>query len=286
MKKWVHPTGRIPKSVTLLALGPSRRDYILSQIRHNEGSRTEEIWTMNTGGRCFTHDLLWVMDDLKMQEHFDPGYGEFLKRHDKPIITSQAYDEYPSSLSFPVYEMIKDLGLDGLSLWFNNSSAWILSYAIWIGVKEIYLFGMDYDYPGQPIKERGKACSAFWIGYALARGVSVVVPPSSTMLDANDPSEPVYPISRFYGYLRPPITRRVANEGRKRSGDPGSREGWTGPTNGQPGQQDRKAGEDPLSGSKTPEGQNVRGSVGGAQKGEGESGQTRKKGPGLKLLSD
>jgi hypothetical protein len=54
---------------------------------------------------------------------------------------------------------------------------------------------MDFTYPGAHDAEKGRACVEFWLGVAAERGIKLVVPKTTTLLDAlNTQAE------RFYGY--------------------------------------------------------------------------------------
>jgi hypothetical protein len=64
-----------------------------------------------------------------------------------------------------------------------------------IGVEKISLFGCDFTYPDAHDAEKGRACVEYWLGMASARGIKIVVPKTSTLLDAIHTQA-----ERFYGF--------------------------------------------------------------------------------------
>ena len=77
----------------------------------------------------------------------------------------------------------------------NNTAAYAMAYAIYDGASKVSIFGCDYTYPNAHDAERGRGCLEFWIGYARARGIEVLVPQTSSLLDALHPAN-----ERLYGY--------------------------------------------------------------------------------------
>lgn len=204
-QKWTqHPTGKIPHTVALVALGPTKAEYLKAQTPHEPGldltSPDVEVWTINTGIRAIQHDLAFVMDDLAWYGTRHPKYGEILKSHDRPIITNKAYPDYPASITYPLGEVLSKAGPG--AIYFRNSIPYILAYAYLIGVKRLILFGVDFDYPGYRL-EHGRANVEFWIGYLTAKGVEVQVCADSPLMDTRAKSDPMQ--AWFYGYLFQPI---------------------------------------------------------------------------------
>lgn len=205
---WEHPTElEHPKRVAFVGLGPSIEAWVAVQLRKGEASPEvrgiydfDEIWTLNRGARLLAHDLSFVMDDLRGEARHDPDYGQALMRAEKPIITSRAYDEFPASMAYPLEAVAQLVGAE--NLYFRNSVPYVLAYALFIGVKEIVLFGVDYDYPGQRVTEEGRANTEYWVGFCRARGMRVGVPSASTLLAANAGAW-------WYGYAEQPDTRQL-----------------------------------------------------------------------------
>ncbi len=189
-----------PEHVALVALGPSALIYN-RQAEMSGGRRhfCDAVWTVNTYGDVLQHDLLWHMDDVRIQEiraRANPDGKmakmiSWMKTHDKPIMTSRAHPDYPATVDFPLEDVINALGIP----YFNGTTSYAIAYAIYIGVKELSLFGFDFSYPNAHHAEKGRACCEFWAGQAMARGLQVRAPDMSTFMDANLPFA-----DRFYGY--------------------------------------------------------------------------------------
>lgn len=159
----------------------------------------DEVWAINTMGGVIQHDLLFHMDDCRIQEaraaanpeHQVAKMVEWLKTH-PGFITSRAYPEYPGAIEFPLQEVLDAYHCTYL----NNTVVYAFVYAMFIGVEHVTLFGADYSYPGNAHKaEEGRGCLEFWIGSAITRGMSVEVAEGSTLLDISKPAS-----QRFYGY--------------------------------------------------------------------------------------
>ncbi len=198
--KWKHPTGRKPETVTLVALGPTKADYYNMQVDHEPEMKADETWTLNTGIRWCRADLCFVMDDLRWYSERYPAYGDDLRAASIPIITSQVHDGFPTAVSYPLVDIVEAFG--GENAYFRNSVPYILAYALWIGVKRLNVFGADYTFPGSVGREAGRANCEYWVGFCRARGMQVIVPSTTTLLDVR---EGPY----FYGYLHQPIVRGV-----------------------------------------------------------------------------
>lgn len=201
----------IPETVSIVALGQSKQIFIHETIRTGTPRGVaDEVWTINKLGPCLKHDLLFRMDDLRefypINRHkFIDQRGEkvkvhdafldFLKNHDKPIITSKAYPEFPMSIEFPLQEVVNSVGTD----YIRTTPAYAIAFAIHIGVKKIRLYGLDYSYPNdRHTAEAGRANVEFLIAIALHRGIDVWVPHTSTLLDKNLISNKNF--NQFYGY--------------------------------------------------------------------------------------
>lgn len=198
-----------PKSVAIIGLGPSKHEY--ASIVCGAGGRRElfdETWVVNAAGDCYQADMIWHMDDVRIQEiraaaNPDGNIAKmlkWLKTTTTPVMTSRAYADYPATRELPLEALLNDVTFD----YFNNTVAWAVAYAIHIGVQKIAMFGCDYTYKNRHTAERGRGCLEFWLGYAAARGVKLQLATSTSLMDACEPRQ-----ERLYGY----DTRRVIFEG-------------------------------------------------------------------------
>lgn len=220
--EWQHPTGRIPESVDLVALGPSSRTY---HAMHGGQytppvCRAREVWAVNKGTRTIRHDVAFVLDDLVGECDRSAVYREHLDGLGAPIITSILDDEVARRLpnasraelisTYPLWAIIDDVGERiarargivnfrgkehrdavirelgmGNAFYMRNSIPMILAYALFIGVREVRMWGVDYDFPGMPHIEAEKANCEYWVAMLRAFGVRVLINSDSTLCHAN-----------------------------------------------------------------------------------------------------
>jgi len=177
----------VPVSVSIVAMGRSAREYLHSCT--GLGDRTlmsDETWAINAMGGVIQHDLLFHMDDCKVQEARAKqrtesnvsGMTRWLKQHPR-FFTSKVYPDYPGAMAFPLKEVADDLR----SMYFNNTVAYAMGYAIYLRIENIYLWGCDYSYQHSHKAESGRGCMEYLIGKAQERDLHVHIPKSSTLMD-------------------------------------------------------------------------------------------------------
>lgn len=189
-----------PKHVCIVGLGPSSAQYV--DICKRLGGRHQfccETWVINAFGDVLVCDRVFHMDDVKIQEiraAAQPNSNiaamlKWLKTHPGPIMTSRARPDYPGLVEFPLEDVINEFP----NGYFNSTAAYAVAYAVFIGVEKISLFGCDFSYARSHDAEKGRACVEFWLGMAAQRGIKIVVPKTTSLLDAcNSQAE------RFYGF--------------------------------------------------------------------------------------
>lgn len=198
-----NPLSSRPEKVVMIGLGVSAADYLQNQVGQELIIEYDEIWTCNMGLRVFRHDKVWVMDDLRAQAKKFPVYGRLLATHDRPIITSQPYPEFPQSWRYPIEEVVKEVGDDFL----RNTVCYAIAYAMVTGVKDLTLYGCDFWYPQMDIREEGSMNAAYLLGCARHFGMTFHLPPSTTLLSAHISREAKDgKIHRpLYGYAKQPL---------------------------------------------------------------------------------
>jgi hypothetical protein len=207
---WVHPTGRTPESVLVMALGPSKHSLLELTTSHEPPPAVmncDEWWGINGGANAMggrvAYDLLWVMDYLDGEERKEPAYAAHLKRwlarHPQAaLMTSQAgswgllpqVHEYPLG---PILDRYPEA-----TGYFANSVPYILAYALFVGVKRLVLWGADYNHESLKRREDDRANAEYWVGYCRAKGMHIQVPADTTLLNTNRGPE-------LYGYRDPPL---------------------------------------------------------------------------------
>lgn len=191
-----------PERVAIVGLGPSLATYVdLTRRLGGRHALADETWVVNALGDVIEHDRVWHMDDVRVQEvraAATPASNiavmlRWLKAHPGPIYTSRLHPEYPGLVELPIEAMLNDL--DGMA-YFNSTVAWAVAYAIFIKVKSIFLFGIDFTYPNSQDAEKGRACVEFWLGVAMARGIETAVAETSSLTDMCV-GRPLYGFGKF-----------------------------------------------------------------------------------------
>lgn len=188
------------ESVAILGLGPSLSEFIdFSKRAGGASAFVDEVWGINAVGNVVHCDRIFHMDDVRIQEIRAKAKPEsnianmlkWLKRHPGPIYTSRPHNQYKGLVAMPIEAMIRELTFD----YFNSTAAWAVAYAVYIGVKHIKLYGCDFTYPNAHHAEKGRACVEFWLGIAVAKGIRITFPTTTTIMDACEPRH-----ERLYGY--------------------------------------------------------------------------------------
>lgn len=213
----------VPERVAILGLGLSLRTYVNAVKALGAREKLcDEVWGINALGDLFQCDRLFHQDDVRIQElraAADPTSNiaamlPWLKRHPGPIYTSQPHPDYPGMVAYPLAAVLNSCAGQR---YLNSTAACAIAFAIHLGVKKIMCFGMDFTLPDAHHAEQGRACVEFWLGFARARGIDILVPKESSLLDAAVPND-----QRIYGYdavdlaiSGPPGKERVAMTPRK-----------------------------------------------------------------------
>lgn len=212
----MSPVAAPPKHVAILGLGPSLELYTLAARK--AGGRSafcDEVWAINALGDVLHCDLLFHMDDVRIQEIRAAQSPQsniaamlrWLKTYPGQVITSRPHPDYPCLDAFPLEDVYNSTGW----AYFNSTAAYAIAYAIHIGVEHISLFGMDFTYENVHHAEKGRACVEFWLGIAAARGIKITIARSSSLMDACEAFE-----KRCYGYDTVDLEFTTDETGRKR----------------------------------------------------------------------
>jgi hypothetical protein len=190
-----------PYSVAIVAAGQSRNDYLSACINGSGRKRVaDETWAVNMMANVIEHDRAIIMDAAP---YFSKaardcpaldGYRDWLHLHPGPIYTQRKYEGFPGTVEFPLEAVVNKLGC----AYFNTTVAYAVALAIYIGVRHIKLYGIDFTYDGnRGFAEAGRACVEYWLRDAMWRKVKVEIAPSSTLMDHCTGRA-------LYGYSTPP----------------------------------------------------------------------------------
>jgi len=208
----LHPTRALlpagPRHITIVALGFTAEDYMKRAKQFGDRHRfADQIWGINQAGNILRCDLVWHMDDVRIQEiraRANPdgtiaNMLQWLKTYDGTVMTSRAHPDYPCLVEFPLEDVLNRYGWG----YFNSTTAYAAAYAGYLGAQQISLFGCDFTYADSHKAEKGRACLEWWLGFlagggGAAPGISINVPAQSSLMDAiEDQSEDD---AVFYGY--------------------------------------------------------------------------------------
>ena len=205
---WTHPTGRAPKTVNVVGLGPTHQDYDQAWLNPSTPDvlwKADETWGINRGIFSIKSDLQWIMDFVEGECHGWPVYGAKIWNSDVPIITSAKPAEYPEHIHvypfaeiwtwlqmLPQHEWTDERGILRKSVgppvhcdWWHNSVAYVIAYAAFIGVEKLYCWGLDYHHHRSDRVEDGHVNVAYWVAKMEQVGLQVIPYSASTFLNAN-----------------------------------------------------------------------------------------------------
>jgi len=194
--------------IAILASGDSNRNYIDNPVVVKDAY--EQVWGLNqqASWKGIKLDKCFVMDDLKLRLPYYAGhdFANWLKDYKQPIITSKAYEEWPTSEDFPIKEIAHYFGLPlGISMY--STPDYMIALAIYMGATRIDLFGVDLCEVGG--FEVMRMATAQWIGAAHARGVLVRSFVGSMMQYLTNPG--VIMERGLYGYTGRPRIEELVN---------------------------------------------------------------------------
>lgn len=156
--------------IAILANGESNKNF---RSNPTVKDKYDKVWGLNQQAtwKGVELDKCFVMDDLKYRMPYYAGFDfvNWLKTYKKPIITSRAYDEWPTSEDYPIKEICHYFGLP-LGVAMYSTPDYMIALAIYEGADQIDMFGVDMT-KESPIDM--KIGTAQWIGAAAARGVLV-----------------------------------------------------------------------------------------------------------------
>jgi hypothetical protein len=159
-----------------------------------------EMWCLNNGHICFTEEQnkrftgwfqIHPRSDFEANNVPVFGHLKFLQTCGIPVYMEQVWEDIPTSVRYPRSEIVSSLGFD----YFTSSMAYMLALAIYQGYQEVRLYGIDMAADSEYRHER--PCLEFWLGYAHARGISIIFPEDCPILKGKDYGHTVQLSSTF-----------------------------------------------------------------------------------------
>ena len=164
------PKAKARKAVTLVGFGPSSRD---NYDIHGE------IWSLNNAFDALRPESLRFLTRIYEMHPYDKRCKE-VGKNGRPyfwninkagelgtrIIMQKSHDTIKNSESYPFDDIVARTGLN----WFTGTPCYMVAQAIAEKYTEIHLYGLDQlDWEHTIQRE----CFAFWIGYAMGRGIKI-----------------------------------------------------------------------------------------------------------------
>ena len=138
-----------------------------------------ELWGLNQGAAHFQRKAdRWFEMHLPdyIPDTRDPTYIDFLKTCGIPVYMVEAYEDFPTSVRYPIEEAIQYAGRD----YFMSSVAFMACLAGMEGFQEVHFYGINLAIGEEYFYEKPNA--EWWIGLLTGRGIKVVVPQASSLL--------------------------------------------------------------------------------------------------------
>jgi hypothetical protein len=162
-----------------------------------------EIWGIYgvvTAGKRLTrvyelHDRAIIEEQAKKDK--TGAYFEKVAAMGENYITKDHFDQAPNASRFDFDSKIKKYGR-----YFASSAAWLLAQAIDEGVDTIGMWGINMAANEEYVHQ--KPSCTYLLGYARAKGINIVIPASSELLQC----------SHLYGYEQPPKSLECLNQKR------------------------------------------------------------------------
>ena len=112
-----------------------------------------------------------------------------------PIFLPKEYSEHPTSVKYPLKEIVDKFGIT----YFSNTICYMIAYAVYKEVKSIDLFGINMSYGSEYEHEKGGL--EFWLGFAMGKGLKVNIHGKESMvLKTKANSRTILRDGDLYGY--------------------------------------------------------------------------------------
>lgn len=206
------------EKVIIVGMGRTLQDYISHTMANGVPGDTE-IWAVNGAAWTVKCDVAWNMHRLPELDRREGKnfIGKYQQIPHIPLVTIEHIPELPNSYEFPLSEAIASFQ----ETYIANGVSYPIVYAIMGGVKELTLWGCDYNYPDRSSYEAGRANVEFWLGWAQARGMKISIPESSSLKDTMHRmpgQQGAIGYGRVYGYFsqQPKIEMQKNEDGQDR----------------------------------------------------------------------
>lgn len=168
----------LEKGCTVAIIGPG--SSILSYVQQTASKGKPCYCTLAVGAiaSVIVHDAAFVMEPLDALLDSSEAF-EWLRslKTDGPVFSSASSSAVPSSMDYPLEDVMNDLELD----YFSCSAAYAIAYAIsQLAASEIHIFGLDAQGPE-------RACIEVLLLMAVVRGIRVFLAPGCSLWNNTKP---------------------------------------------------------------------------------------------------
>ena len=177
-----------------------------------------EIWTCNDAWtwapRITRHFEIHSPEIFSWPMRRAPGHLDWLAQTDATVYMLEHYEDFPSSVAFPLQECIKELS-SGRLPYFTSTIAYMLALAIMERPQTIGIWGVDMASQSEYANQR--PCCEWLIGIAEGRGIEMVIPDNCQIMKG-----PMY----GRGWMNPGGERITQNQLANRLKEAAEREQW------------------------------------------------------------
>lgn len=134
-----------------------------------------EIWAHASGRGLYRRVDRWF--DIHPREWLDKkqDYRPWARSLLVPIVMQDAYPDIPFAVKYPLDRVLAEF-----RPYFASQASWMIAMALTEGVDTLGLFGCHFEAQSEYGKQRPNF--EYWLGFAEARGVKLVIPPSAPIL--------------------------------------------------------------------------------------------------------
>lgn len=152
-----------------------------------------EIWGMNDLYTQIPRADRWFemhIRELVEKTSRSANHLKWLRDAKLPIYMHNHYDDIPWSVKYPLDEIKNSFPYGD---YLNNSCSYMTALAIYMGYKEIRIYGIDMASDMLLDREYGyqRPSCEYWLGIAAGKGIKILIPPKADMLKLRHP----------YGYV-------------------------------------------------------------------------------------
>jgi len=157
---------KVPKRVFILGRGKGFLDY-----EEFNALSTHDVWAVLSVIQMVHEgiDLVFDPHDIDKPTSAVKAVHKKIKKLKIPIFLQKVSPGLPTSMKYPLKEIVDEFGIT----YFTNTVCYMIAYAIYIGVEQIDLAGVNQVGKDEYINQKGGV--EFWLGFAKGKGLKVGV---------------------------------------------------------------------------------------------------------------